>query len=66
MMSHKRHKRMRDEQRIKDLCDRVRQTAFALHSYLRNGYLYKVYENGMAHRLRKVGLMVEQQKRLQV
>ena len=57
---------MRDEQRIRALCDRVRQTAFELHGYLRNGHLEKVYENGMAHRLRKIGLAVEQQQPLQV
>ena len=57
---------MRDEQRIRALCDRVRQTAFELHGYLRNGHLEKVYENGMAHRLKTIGLAVEQQKPLQV
>lgn len=57
---------MRDERRIRALCDRIRQTAFDLHGYLRNGHLEKVYENGMAHLLRKIGLAVEQQKPLQV
>ena len=56
----------RDEQRIRALCDKVRETAFELHTYLRNGHLEKVYENGMAHRLRKIGLTVERQKPLQV
>lgn len=57
---------MRDEQSIRELCDRVRQTAFDLHVYHGNGHLEKVYENGMAHRLRKKGLKVEQQHPLQV
>ena len=57
---------MRDEQRIRAWCDRIRQTSFDLHACLRNGHLEKVYENGMAHRLRKIGLAVEQQKPLQV
>ena len=57
---------MRDEERILALCDRIRQTAFELHTYLRSGHLEKVYENGMAHRLRKIGLAVEQQKSLKV
>ena len=57
---------MRNEQRIRALCDRVRQTAYNLYGYLRNGHLEKVYENGMVHRLRKIGLAVEQQKPLQV
>src|SRR5690606_12993624 len=47
-------------------CDRVRETAFALHCYLGHGHLEKIYENGMAHRLRKAGLNVEQQRPLQV
>ncbi len=51
---------------VKALCDQIRETAFALHAYLRHGHLEKVYENGLAHRLRKAGLKVEQQKPLQV
>ena len=56
----------RDERQIRILCDTVRQTAFELHAYLRSGHLEKVYENGLAHRLRKLGLTVECQKPLQV
>lgn len=55
-----------DEKEILELCDRVRQTAFELHTFLRHGHLEKVYENGLAHRLRKAGLKVEQQHALQV
>jgi GxxExxY protein len=55
-----------DDNEILGLCDRVRQTAFDLHTYLRHGYLEKVYENGLAHRLRKAGLQVEQQYPLKV
>lgn len=43
------------------LCDIVRQTAYAIHVYLGHGHLEKVYENALAHRLRKLGLKVEQQ-----
>lgn len=57
---------MRDERQMFELCDYVRETAFALHNYLRHGHLEKVYENGLASRLRKAGLAVEQQKPLQV
>jgi len=57
---------MTTEKRIFTLCDRVRETAFALHCYLRHGHLEKVYENGLAHRLREAGLRVEQQHGLQV
>ncbi len=49
-----------------ELCDRIRETSFALHLYLRHGHLEKVYENGLAHRLRKAGMTVEQQCPLQV
>lgn len=51
---------------IFQLCDRVRETAFALHQHLRHGHLEKVYENGMVHRLTKMGLIVDQQHPLQV
>jgi len=54
------------EKEIFRLCDNVRETAFSLHSYLRQGYLEKVYENGLANRLRKKGIKVEQQKPIQV
>ena len=40
------------------LCDQIRETSFALHSYLRHGHLERVYQNGVAHRLRKQGLNV--------
>jgi GxxExxY protein len=43
------------------LCDQVRETSYSLHCWLRHGHLEKVYENGLAHRLRKAGLSVEQQ-----
>ena len=46
---------------VKKLCDVVRQTGFELHRYLGPGMLEKVYENGLAHRLRKLGFAVEQQ-----
>ena len=51
---------------INELCDFVRETAFAIHRYHRNGHLEKVYENALAHRLRKAGLDVQQQYPLKV
>ena len=54
-----------DDKEILELCDNVRQIAFNLHTFLRHGYLEKVYENGLAHRMRKAGLKVEQQYPLQ-
>ena len=55
-----------DDKKVLELCDRVRQIAYDLHTFLRHGYLEKVYENGLAHRLRKAGLHVEQQYPLKV
>lgn len=46
---------------IFQLCDLVRETSFALHCYLKHGYLEKVYENGLTHRLSKQNLNVSQQ-----
>src|SRR5437764_884789 len=46
---------------IMQLCDRIRETAFAIHKYHKHGHLEKVYENALAHRLRKLGLEVKQQ-----
>lgn len=57
---------MKHEPDILTLCDIVRETSLDLHRYLRNGHLEKVYENGLAHRLRKKGIGVEQQHALQV
>jgi GxxExxY protein len=51
---------------ILSLCDQVRETAYAVHQYHGNGYLEKVYENALVHRLRKAGLDVKQQHRLVV
>jgi GxxExxY protein len=51
---------------IMELSDEVRQTAFAIHCYHKNGHLEKVYENALAHRLRKSGLDVKQQHPLNV
>ncbi len=48
------------------LCDLIRQTAFELQIFLRHGHLEKVYENGLANRLRKKGLTVLQQHPLPV
>ncbi|MBI4178799.1 GxxExxY protein [bacterium] len=55
-----------NEEDILKLCDVVRQTAFELHTFLRHGHLEKVYENGLARRLRKKGLTVQQQRPLKV
>jgi GxxExxY protein len=55
---------MKDE--IFSLCDRIRETCFALHRHLRHGHVEKVYENGLAHRRRKQDLHTVQQHPLNV
>jgi len=51
---------------ISALCDQIRQTAYDIHVYHAHGHLEKVYENALAHRLRKAGLDVKQQHPIQV
>lgn len=51
---------------VKQLCDQVRQTAYDIHVYHGHGHLEKVYENALAHRLRKSGLDVKQQQPIKV
>jgi GxxExxY protein len=51
---------------INQLCDLVRETSFSIHRYHRHGHLEKIYENALAHRLRKQGVHVEQQQPLAV
>ena len=54
------------DERVKALCDRIRETSYAIHKYHRNGHLEKIYENALAHRLRKQGIEVKQQHPLPV
>ena len=51
---------------INQLCDVVRETSFAIHRYHRHGHVEKIYENALAHRLRKQGIEVSQQHPLSV
>ena len=46
---------------ITELCAQVRQISYDIHVYHGHGHLEKVYENALAHRLRKAGLDVKQQ-----
>ncbi len=48
------------------LCDVVRETAFAIHCFHGPGHVEKIYENALVHRLRKQGYKVEQQVQLKV
>jgi GxxExxY protein len=49
------------EDEINKLCNVIRETSFEIHRYLKSGHLEKIYENALAHRLRKLGLDVKQQ-----
>lgn len=51
---------------IFQLCDTVRETSFALHRFLKHGLKEKIYENGLAHRLSKQNIAVQQQQSLDV
>jgi GxxExxY protein len=67
-MNHK-ERREHKEKPMKDLqqlCTQVRQTSYEIHVYHGHGHLEKVYENALAHRLRKAGLDVKQQYPIQV
>ncbi len=46
---------------ILTLCDLIRETSFEIHKYLRSGFTEKIYENALAHRLKKQGVRAEQQ-----
>lgn len=54
------------DQEAKVICDTIRQTAYDIHAYHGHGHLEKVYENTLAHRLRKLGFKVAQQEPIKV
>ena len=51
---------------VKALSDAVREIAFDIHVYHGHGHLEKVYENALAHRLRKAGIDAKQQHPIKV
>lgn len=51
---------------INQLADLIRDTGYAIHKFHRHGHLEKIYENALAHRLRKLDLRVEQQSPISV
>jgi GxxExxY protein len=51
---------------ILKLTDVVRQTSFEIRRYFRSGFTEKIYENALAHRLRKQGIRAEQQECIRV
>ncbi|MBI4559469.1 MAG: GxxExxY protein [Candidatus Hydrogenedentes bacterium] len=50
----------------KALSDRIRAISYDIHVYHGHGHLEKVYEDALAHRLRKAGLDVKQQAPIKV
>jgi GxxExxY protein len=48
------------------LCNVIRETSFDIYKYLRSGHREQIYENALAHRLRKRGISLEQQPEIRV
>jgi GxxExxY protein len=55
-----------DEHRLKEETEKIIGCAFAVSNSLGCGFLEKVYENALAHELRKAGLRVATQKPIHV
>ncbi|MBI1917438.1 MAG: GxxExxY protein [Planctomycetes bacterium] len=55
-----------DEEKLNQLSERIIGCAFKVSNVLGCGFLEKVYENALAHELRKNGLKVEQQHPISV
>jgi GxxExxY protein len=57
---------MQDIDLLNQISEKVIGAAFAVANKLGTGFLEKVYENALAHELRKLGLSVEQQRSVEV
>jgi GxxExxY protein len=55
-----------DLDRLNEITQRIIGCAYAVSNGLGAGFLEKVYENALAHELRKAGLRSEQQKPIKV
>jgi GxxExxY protein len=55
-----------DEHRLNEITEIIIKCVYRVANTLGNGFLEKVYENALAHDLRKIGFLAEQQKRIQV
>ncbi len=55
-----------DEDRINGITEKIIGAAFQVANELGVGFLEKVYENSLAHELRKAGLTVDQQRPVDV
>jgi len=51
-----------DEHRLNEITEIIIKYVYRVANTLGNGFLEKVYENALAHDLRKTGFLVEQQK----
>lgn len=49
-----------------EITQAIIRSFYTVHNALGHGFLEKVYENAMAHELRKMGLTVQQQMPIQV
>jgi len=56
----------RDQNEFDEVTGKIIGCAFTVSNTLGAGFLEKVYENALAHELRKAGLRVEQQKPITV
>ena len=55
-----------DKHGLNEVTDKIIGSAYAVANTLGCGFLEKVYENALAHELRKAALLVEQQKSIKV
>jgi GxxExxY protein len=55
-----------DERRLNEISERVIGGAYTISNVLGAGFLERVYENALAHELRKSGLLVHQQQAIAV
>ena len=55
-----------DEHRLNEITERIIKCVYVVANTLGSGFLEKVYENALAHELRKSGVLVEQQKGIKV
>jgi GxxExxY protein len=55
-----------NEHRLNEIAEVIIKCVYRVANTLGNGFLEKVYENALAHDLRKTGFLGEQQKGIQV
>ena len=54
------------EHRLNEITEKIIRCVYVVANTLGNGFLEKVYENALAHELRKFSLLVEQQKGIKI